>query len=503
MSSPASQPPAAPPIDPAETLTDPLEFAAALSRSFAQTQDIDATVREALAQIVKLLKVEAGAIFLLDELKASLICRASVGPVDVTGLSVPNGSGIVGRAVAEDHIQVVEHAYEDQRFFAEADRKTGFVTRSILCAPMSVAHTVIGAVEVLNKQNGKPFNAEDQNLLRVMAASAALAISNARMADRLVAQERLQREVELAAEIQRHLLPTEDNEASPICGLVRPIQEVSGDFYDHFELPDGTIAFAIGDVSGKGLNASLLMSQTASLFVAWAKRCTIPAGCCNHQQGDLQTVSHMFVTMVAGLYDPATGHVRFANAGHLPPLIRHRQAKTRELPADSPPLGILPMTRFVTEEVALDGGQFVTFSDGLTEFRFGEEELGSEGLDLLLESAQGTGIHARLKYVIGELDREGWRARDDLTLMMIDDGLAAPAWERQARIEAATGLGNDFLMGLTFPADPKRLRMIRPAIRAAASACDFDEEEIEDVLLAASEAIENIIVHANGGDKIG
>src|SRR4030095_3458367 len=229
------------PIDPTEPLTDPLEFAAALSRSFAQTQDIDATVREALAQIVKLLRVEAGAIFLLDELKANLICRASVGPVDISGLSVPNGSGIVGRGVADDHIQVGEHYDVHQRYFVDACRKTGFVTRSILCAPMSVAHTVIGAVEVLNKQNGKPFNAEDQTLLRVMAASA------------------LEREVKLAAEIQRHLLPTEDNDASPICGLVRPIQEVSGDFYDHFELPDGTIAFAIGDVSGQGLHASLLM----------------------------------------------------------------------------------------------------------------------------------------------------------------------------------------------------------------------------------------------------
>src|SRR5262245_15677722 len=108
------------------SLHDPLEFAAALSRSFAQTQDINATVREALAQIVRLLKVEAGAIFLFDELRANLICRAAVGPVDITGLSVPTGSGIVGRAVSEDSIQVVEHAYEDQGFFSEADRKTGF-----------------------------------------------------------------------------------------------------------------------------------------------------------------------------------------------------------------------------------------------------------------------------------------------------------------------------------------------------------------------------------------
>src|SRR5574338_281331 len=131
MSNPISQP-----SDPAGTLSDPLEFAAALSRSFAQTQDINATVREALAQIVRLLKVEAGAIFLLDDTESSLVCRAAVGPVDVTGLTVPTGHGIVGRAMAEDSIQVVEHAYEDRAFFAEADKKTGFVTRSILCAPM-------------------------------------------------------------------------------------------------------------------------------------------------------------------------------------------------------------------------------------------------------------------------------------------------------------------------------------------------------------------------------
>jgi sigma-B regulation protein RsbU (phosphoserine phosphatase) len=503
MSSPTSQPPAAPPIDPTDTLTDPLEFAAALSRSFAQTQDIDATVREALSQIVKLLRVEAGAIFLLDELKANLICRASVGPVDVTGLSVPNGSGIVGRAVTEDRIQVVEHAYEDQRFFAEADRKTGFVTRSILCAPMGVAHTVIGAVEVLNKQNGKPFNAEDQNLLRVMAASAALAISNARMADRLVAQERLQREVELAAEIQRHLLPTEDNDASPICGLVRPIQEVSGDFYDHFELPDGTIAFAIGDVSGKGLNASLLMSQTASLFRCLGKTVRDPARLMSILNREIcATVSRgMFVTMVSGLYDPATGHLRFANAGHIPPLLRRPNQRSVEMPADSPPLGILPGSKYETEEVNLEGAQFILCTDGVTEFRFGDEELGTQGLDLLLDTARGQPLLQRLNAVVDELQRAGWRSRDDLTLLAIDDSMAARSVEQRAESERATPDSSDFLFGLSFPADPKRLKLVRPAIRAAAEACGFDENETDDVLLAAGEAIENIIVHAYGNRR--
>ena len=359
---------------------------------------------------------EAGAIFLLDDARTSLVCRASVGPVDVTGLTVPNGSGIVGRAVTEDRIQIVEQAYQDQAFFAEADRKTGFVTRSILCAPMSVGQNVIGAVEVLNKQNGKPFNAEDQNLLRVMAASSALAISNARMADRLVAQERLQREVELAAEIQRHLLPAEEDEASPICGLVRPIQEVSGDFYDHFALPDGTIAFAIGDVSGKGLNASLLMSQTASLFRCLGKTVRDPArlmAILNREICD--TVSRgMFVTMVSGLYDPATGRLRFANAGHIPPLLRRPNQRSVEMPADSPPLGILPGSKYETEEVNLDGGQFVLCTDGLTS-HVSDEEIRKAVLaapprkacEMLLEMVLSRGATDNVTIVIARSQRTG------------------------------------------------------------------------------------------------
>ncbi len=488
-----------------DQLADPLEFAASLSRSFAETQDINATVREALTQIVRLLKVEAGAIFLLDEAQANLVCRAAVGPVDVTGLTVPTGHGIVGRAVAEDKIQVVEHAYEDQAFFAEADKKTGFVTRSILCAPMGVAHSVIGAVEVLNKQNGQPFNAEDKSLLRVMAASAALAINNARMADRLVAQERLQREVELAADIQRHLLPDENDVGAPISGLVRPILEVSGDFYDHFNLPDGTIAFAIGDVSGKGLNASLLMAKTASLFRCLGKTVRDPSRLMSILNREIcETVSRgMFVTMIAGLYDPSSGRLRFANAGHLPPLVRRPGKHSTTMPADGPPLGIVPNAKFLTEELDLDGAQFILCTDGVTEFRFGDEELGTEGLDMLFSMNRGKPIHQRLNSVVEELERAGWRSRDDLTLLVIDDGLAAAAWERHAENERSAPESSDFLFGLSFPADPKRLKLVRPAIRAAAEACGFDEMETDDVLLAAGEAIENIIVHAYAGTRKG
>jgi len=103
------------------------------------------------------------------------------------------------------------------------------------------------------------------------------------------------------------------------------------------------------------------------------------------------------------------------------------------MPADAPPLGIVPSAKFVTEEVVLDGGQFIMCTDGITEFRFGDEELGTEGLDMLMNMNREKPIRERLQAVIEELEKAGWRSRDDLTLLAIDDGMAAAAWESSRR----------------------------------------------------------------------
>jgi sigma-B regulation protein RsbU (phosphoserine phosphatase) len=90
-------------------------------------------------------------------------------------------------------------------------------------------------------------------MLQTLAAAAALAIRNARMTEELVAQERVNREIELAIEMQRSLLPKPRADTFPVCGINLPAHEMSGDFYDYFELEDGRICFSLGDVSGKGM----------------------------------------------------------------------------------------------------------------------------------------------------------------------------------------------------------------------------------------------------------
>jgi sigma-B regulation protein RsbU (phosphoserine phosphatase) len=499
---PSPQPKNQPPAEAMEP--EELRLAAELSRSFASSDNVDATVRQALANVMQLLRVEAGALFLYDEAVGDLVCRASLGPVSIEGLRVPKGSGIVGRSVADDRIEAVEDAYRDTSFFKGADAATGFITRSILCAPMRVGKKPIGAVEVLNKKDGKPFDLRDRDMLQVMGNAAALAIANARLADQLVEQERIKRELELASEIQRSLLPAADPDL-PICGINRPIREVSGDFYDYFTLPDGVIAFCLGDVSGKGINAALLMAKTASLFRCLGKTIRAPARLLSILNREICETSSrgMFVTMLAGLYDPASGLLRFANAGHLPPIVRRSHQGYRTFEASAPPLGILREALFPEESTRIENEMFIVFSDGLTEYRYeNNEELGPEGVDMLLNLSEGKPLSERLTQVLEELERGGWSARDDLTILAIDDTLAAQIWRRTPAL-ASVESRSDFMFGLTIPAEADRLKLMRPALAAAGKAAAFSEEEIADLELAATEAAENIILHAYGDGQPG
>jgi sigma-B regulation protein RsbU (phosphoserine phosphatase) len=491
---------------PGETPIEPdeLRFAAEISRSFASSDNVDATVRLALGNVMQLLKVEAGSLFLVDEKVGDLVCRASLGPNSIEGLRVPAGHGIVGRSVSEDRIEAVEDVSQDASFFKSADATSGFVTRSILCAPMKVGKKPIGAVEVLNKRNGQPFDLRDRDMLQVMGNAAALAIMNARLADQLVEQERIKRELELASEIQKSLLPPADPDL-PIQGINRPIREVSGDFYDFFNLPDGVIAFCLGDVSGKGMNAALLMAKTAALFRCLGKTIRAPARLLSILNREIcETTSRgMFVTMLAGLYDPASGLLRFANAGHLPPILRKPHGGYRSFEASAPPLGILRDVPFPEEELRLDNEMFLVFSDGVTEYRYGDrEELGPEGIDMLLSLSEGKPLSERLESILTELNVGGWRAKDDITLLAIDDSLAGQIWRRVPSIASAESR-SDFMFGLTIPAEADRLKLMRPVLAAAGKAAGFSDEDVADLELAASEAAENIILHAYGEGQRG
>jgi len=350
-----------------------LELIACMIQDFASSLDVDATLRRALVRISEHIGAEGGAIFLLDDTGSELVCHACHGPAQLTGLRLKPTEGVVGRSLQRNRCELVRDALDDSSFAPRVDRETGFTTRSILCAPLSVRERRLGAIELVNKRGGDGrFDTPDMHLLQAMASAAALALLNARLAADLVKQERDRRELELAAEIQRSLLP-DPEQPFPIAGLTRPARLVSGDFYDFLALDDGRIGFAIGDVSGKGMQAALLMAKTASLYHCLAKTQASPGRLLAVIDREISDTSArgMFVTMVVGTYDPRAGRVRLANAGHEPPLLERRDGSFAEFPAMVPPVGLsLPGATgepFPEHDIDLAGGTLYLFTDGLTE----------------------------------------------------------------------------------------------------------------------------------------
>ena len=248
-------------------ISDHLRLLADLGQDFAASLDIEETLRSAIERITTYLDAAGGALFMLEEGGSKLRCHACHGATEITGLTLNSEQGIVGRCVQTDSGTIVRDTAGDPDFDISADEQTGFTTRSILCAPLSVHGEKIGAIELVNKlsEDGQ-FTEADLAILQAMSSAAALAIINARMAAELMEQERVRRELELAAEIQRGLLPEDRGDGFPVHGINRPARTVSGDFYDFFQLDDGRICFNLGDVSGKGMNAALLMAKTASLY---------------------------------------------------------------------------------------------------------------------------------------------------------------------------------------------------------------------------------------------
>lgn len=483
--------------------TDTLSLLADMGQQFVSTGDLDAALLLAVKRITNYIEAEGGALFMLDDAGAMLTCQACYGETEITGMTLRADQGIVGRCVQDNEGTVVRDVSKDASFFKGVDEKTGYVTRSILCAPLSVKGERIGAIELINKRGGDSlFDESDLALLTALAASAALAIVNARMAGQLIEQERLARELELAAEIQRSLLPS-GNHDLPIAGVNVPARTVSGDFYDYFTLDDGRIVFALGDVSGKGMNAALLMAKTASLYRCLGKTIDHPGRLMARVNAEIcETATRgMFVTMLGGIYNPKTGRLRVANAGHEPPLVIDQAGTVRAIEADAPPLGIstmvVPESGYPVDTIQLDGGAFYVFTDGLTEgYVAAGQEMGNEAVERMLLDGGPVPLPDRLEQVVALVRDSGETLRDDLTMLGIDD---ADAKATRAADAAEAGDGRRHLARIEVQSNPDRLRLVREMITDCCRFAACDDGLKTDLVLAVDEACQNVIRHAYKG----
>jgi serine phosphatase RsbU (regulator of sigma subunit) len=239
-------------------------------------------------------------------------------------------------------------------------------------------------------------------------------------------RERIEQELRTARAIQHAFLPREVP-AFPEWRLVpyyQPAREVGGDFYDFLSLPDGQLGLVIGDVTGKGVPAAMVMATVHTMLRA-AARGTASPGEVLARINDLlvaELPEGMFVTCFYAILDPASGQIRYANAGHDPPY-RRRAGDVARLWATGMPLGIMPGSDYEEDATILaPGDSLLLYSDGLVEAHDPTREMfGSPRLiKLLADRAEGAQL---IESLLGELRRftgEGWEQEDDVTLVTLE-----------------------------------------------------------------------------------
>ncbi len=235
--------------------------------------------------------------------------------------------------------------------------------------------------------------------------------------------EELNNEIILAKEVQRSLLPDHSNKSSPLTGINIPAKDLSGDFYDYFTRADGKIYFSLGDVSGKGMNAALLMSKAASLIRCLGKQISDPCKLMSVLNAEIceTSIRGMFVTVILGTYDPQKDIVEIVNAGNPPALIISRAGKINKIDAQAPPIGILSDSVFSKTTFKLMGHSLYLFSDGVTEgCTQSGKELGVKGLIHILRNHNNDQPKKRIQAVVDSLHYLNPVAKDDITMLLLE-----------------------------------------------------------------------------------
>ena len=399
-----------------------------MNQEFAISLDLNETLNTALKVIVTRLNAQAANIFLINNKTKKFECIASLNQDYLDEYQLDLKDGVMGKAIEQRKCIRVGNVRKDIReiaeFYFDLDNKTNFTTYSVLCAPLIAANDCIGVIHCLNKKtDDKLFIEDDRKLLELLSTPAALAIRNAKMAQEMVEQNKMQKEVEIVGEIQKSLLSSNKKEPFPLAGINIPAKVVSGDFYNFNDLGNGKYGFSVADVSGKGIKSSLLMSKASSLYSYLSKTNFSPANLLTQLNNEIcETISRgMFVTMLIGIYDRNLKELTLSSAGHEPPIILNQQNEFSNFNEAGPPLGIVPKTEYKEHTISFNNSSMYVFTDGITEIKNTQgEELGSTGFQNYITKFKEKPNNERLQEIVNNILNSKYIQKDDLTIVVLD-----------------------------------------------------------------------------------
>jgi len=348
-----------------------------LSIIINSTLNVDKLVNLVIEKAQTVMGAEASSVLLLNEQTNMLECEVALGEVGdkVKTIQLALGEGIAGWVAEHGEPQLIQDVMTDSRFSGKVDNSTGFKTRSILAAPLTVKDKVIGVAEVINRKDGRAFNKGDLELFSTFCRQVAMAIDNAKMHQLALEKERYQQELENAKIIQQSFMPgkLEENKDRKFSISAQSLsaEAVGGDLYDYYEFDNHTVGIALGDVTGKGVPAALYMARFVSDLRRYAQVKLPPNELIHELNKALVDRSHrgMFVTFQYGILDTNVGVFRYANAGHLPFLLVDKKGGVKSLNGGKTiPLGITEgFTLELASEPVKAGDSLVLITDGIIE----------------------------------------------------------------------------------------------------------------------------------------
>ena len=378
------------------------------------------------------MKAEACSIFLPDAETGELVIHSARGDraPELGTLRVPKGQGIVGTAMAEKKTIRVDEAGKDPRFYAKADEKTGWKTKALLAAPLVDGEECVGVIEFLNPIGRAAFTGQDEQMVEYFAGLVAAALVRIRANEAALERAAVQRDLDLARELQGGLLPKifptkEEAPGIELFARLDPAKEVSGDLYDFFPMENGKMCFVVGDVSGKGIAAGIFMAVTRTLIRATAVAGRSPLEILTKVNAQLakENQASLFVTMILGIVDTKTGRMVYGQGGHNPPIRVPLKGKPTYEPPGGMPLGVFDDAKFGERELVLEKGEtLLVYTDGVTEAMnlakdlFGEDRLerAVEGGAVLSAEKLTERVVEKVEEFVGEAERS-----DDITLLAI------------------------------------------------------------------------------------
>ncbi len=317
-------------------------------------------------------------------------------------------------------------AQHDPKFASQTMALLG--VRSVLAVPLSVNESeVFGIVYADSPTYETTFTEEHLNILTTLASVASIRVENARLMEEHFERKRMERELELATEIQQRFQPS----APPIVdgyelqGISFACYEIGGDYYDFIPRQNGNMIIALGDVSGKGTAAALLMSSLhAAIHAQTVANSTLPQAVkAVNEYLAINTPSNRFITFFVAELDPITGELTYINAGHNPPLVAKTDGAVIELESGGFPLGIMPNAEFELGKITLNQGEsMVVFSDGVSEAENVEgEEFGIERLTEVIRGniqKSASGMRDKIESSLSTFTTTA-PANDDITLVIV------------------------------------------------------------------------------------